>query len=100
MALAVGIDLGTTNTVVAVVRDGVTGTIADPQGHRLLPSVVSFDPSGSTLVGSAALERRLSDAPNTVYSVKRLMGLPWDSAEVQQARGKLPFELHEGANGG
>jgi molecular chaperone DnaK len=100
MALAVGIDLGTTNTVVAVVRDGVTGTIADPQGHRLLPSVVSFDPSGSTLVGSAALERRLSDAANTVYSVKRLMGLPWDSAEVQQARGKLPFELQEGANGG
>ncbi|MGA7123673.1 MAG: Hsp70 family protein [Polyangiaceae bacterium] len=97
---AVGIDLGTTNTVVAAVREGVAQTIPDPQGHRLLPSVVSFHPSGSTLVGYAARERRLLDAPNTVYSVKRLMGLPWDSPEVQASRAKLPFELGEGAHGG
>jgi molecular chaperone DnaK len=100
MAFAVGIDLGTTNTVVAVVRDGVAATIPDPQGQRLLPSVVSFHPSGSTLVGRAALDRRLLDASNTVFSVKRLMGLPWDAPEVQAARGKLPFELQEGAHGG
>ncbi len=97
---AVGIDLGTTNTVVAAVRDGVALTIPDPQGHRLLPSIVSFHPSGSTLVGCAARERRLLDAPNTVYSIKRLMGLPWDSPEVQASRAKLPFELCEGAHGG
>jgi molecular chaperone DnaK len=100
MPFAVGIDLGTTNTVVATVRDGVAGTIADPQGRRLLPSVVSFHPSGSILVGHPALERRLLDAPNTVYSVKRLMGLPWASPEVQASRGKVPFELFEGAHGG
>jgi molecular chaperone DnaK len=100
MPFAVGIDLGTTNTVVATVRDGIAMTIADPQGHRLLPSVVSFHPSGATLVGRAARERRLVDAPNTVYSVKRLMGLPWDSPEVQRSRAKLPFELGEGAHGG
>ena len=100
MALAVGIDLGTTNTVVGIVRDGVASTIADPQGYRLLPSVVSFHPSGSTLVGRPALERRLADAQNTVYSVKRLMGLPWESPEVRASCAKLPFILQEGANGG
>jgi molecular chaperone DnaK len=93
---AVGIDLGTTNTVVAVVRDGVATTISDPQGRRLIPSVVSFHPSGTMLVGHAALERRLLDAPNTIYSVKRLIGRPWGSPEVEQARSKLPFVLREG----
>jgi molecular chaperone DnaK len=100
MASAVGIDLGTTNTVVACVRDGVAGTLLDPEGHRLLPSVVSFDPSGMAIVGRAALERRLLDTPNTIYSIKRLMGLPWSSPEVQSARGKLPFELEEAEHGG
>src|ERR1700681_3307821 len=99
MVSAVGIDLGTTNTVVAAVRDGVAGTIPDPQGNRIIPSVVSFHPSGSTLVGRAALERRLLDAPSTVYSVKRLVGRAWNSPEVQRARAKLPFELCEGPQG-
>ena len=100
MGLAVGIDLGTTNTVVGIVRDGVASTIADPQGYRLLPSVVSFQASGSTLVGRPALDRRLADPQNTIYSVKRLMGLPWDSSEVRASCAKLPFMLQEGANGG
>ncbi|HEY4015460.1 MAG TPA: Hsp70 family protein [Polyangiaceae bacterium] len=100
MAFAVGIDLGTTNTVVASVRQGVAGTIPDPDGVRLLPSVVSFHPSGSTVVGRAALDRRMVDGANTIYSVKRLIGLPWGSTEVQTARAELPFELQEGAHGG
>jgi molecular chaperone DnaK len=95
-----GIDLGTTNTVVAAVRDGVAGTLADPEGERLLPSVVSFHPSGSVLVGRAAQERRLVDPQNTVYSIKRLIGRGWDSPEVQEARDKLPFHLREGPTGG
>jgi molecular chaperone DnaK len=98
MSTAVGIDLGTTNTVIAAVRDGVAATLPDPQGNRIIPSVVSFHPSGATLVGRTALERRLQDAPNTIYSVKRLVGRAWPSAEVQQARTKLPFELCEGAD--
>ena len=96
MALAVGIDLGTTNTVVAAVRDGVAGTLADPEGARLIPSIVSFHPSGTVHVGRVALERRLLDAPNTIYSVKRLIGRAWGSAEVEQTRPNLPFELIEG----
>lgn len=100
MAYAVGIDLGTTNTVVAAVRDGVASTLADRDGVRLLPSVVAFDPSGSVLVGRGAVERRLIDPTNTVYSVKRLIGRPWDSQEVREARARLPLDLREGPNGG
>lgn len=96
MAVAVGIDLGTTNTVVGAVRDGVAATIADPEGYRLIPSVVSFHPSGQTLVGRPALDRRLIDPANTIYSVKRLIGRPWGSPEVEASRGRLPFELREG----
>ncbi len=99
MGLAVGIDLGTTNSVVAVVKDGVVGTVPDPDGARLLPSVVAFHPNGSTLVGTSAVDRRLNDSANTIYSVKRLIGRPWDSPEVQAARSTLPFELREGPSG-
>ncbi len=96
MGLAVGIDLGTTNSVVGVVKDGVAATVPDPSGVRLIPSVVAFHPSGNTLVGTSAVARRLNDSANTIYSVKRLIGRPWDSEEVQRARGTLPFELREG----
>src|SRR5258706_6546875 len=97
MGVAVGIDLGTTNTVVAAVRDGRAVTLADEEGRRLIPSVVSFHPNGSVLVGEGAKDRRLIDPANTVYSVKRLIGRSWQSEEVQQARGRFPFELKEGA---
>jgi molecular chaperone DnaK len=100
MAIAVGIDLGTTNTVVAAVRNGVVATVPDPDGVRLIPSVVSFHPSGSVIVGRGALERRLLDAPSTIYSVKRLIGRAWGSPSVEQARSRLPFELREGPGGG
>jgi molecular chaperone DnaK len=100
MAVAVGIDLGTTNTVAAAVRNEVVATVGDSEGERIFPSVVSFHPSGSVLVGRAALDRRLIDAPNTIYSVKRLIGQPWTSPAVQEARGQLPFELREGPKGG
>jgi|HubBroStandDraft_1064217.scaffolds.fasta_scaffold02257_8 molecular chaperone DnaK len=100
MATAVGIDLGTTNTVVAAVRDEVVTTLSDSRKERIFPSVVSFHPSGSVLVGRKALERRLIDASNTIYSVKRLIGRPWDSPEVQLARTHLPFDLREGPKSG
>jgi molecular chaperone DnaK len=99
MAFAVGIDLGTTNTAIAVVQDGVAATLHGSEEGRLLPSVVSFHPSGSVLVGRRAVERRLIDPSNTIYSIKRLIGRPWDSAEVREARDKLPFDLREGLKG-
>jgi molecular chaperone DnaK len=100
MGVAVGIDLGTTNTVVGVVREGRALTLADEGGRRLIPSVVSFHPSGKVLVGDHAKERRMVDPQNTIYSVKRLIGRTWDMEEVQRARRALPFELVEGPKQG
>lgn len=96
MSQVIGIDLGTTNTVVAVVRDGHAQAIADETGSTLLPSVVSFHPNGTVLVGKAAKDRRLVDAGNTIYSVKRLIGRSWDSEEVKRARARFAFQMREG----
>src|SRR5215472_19045967 len=92
----VGIDLGTTNTVVACVRGGRVHVLGDEQGRRLLPSVVSFHPNGEVLVGHAAKERRVVDAKNTVASVKRLIGRSWRSEEIAKARPRFAFEMKEG----
>ncbi len=97
MGHAIGIDLGTTNTVVAAVVDGVAITLEDEHGRRLLPSVVSFHPSGTVLVGDSARERRLIDPENTIFSVKPLIGRAFDSDEVKAARGRFPFQFTEGA---
>ena len=99
MAFAVGIDLGTTNTVVAAVRDGMASTLPNPSGERLIPSVIAIEPGGAVVVGQDALEQRGANAQNTVYSVKRLIGRPWSTAEVQRARETLPFQLKEGPKG-
>src|SRR5690606_33238676 len=92
----IGIDLGTTNTVVGAVRAGQASALAGSDGQVLIPSVVSFHPSGSVLVGQEAKARRKIDAKNTIYSVKRLIGRSWDSNEVRQARERFPFEMREG----
>jgi molecular chaperone DnaK len=92
----VGIDLGTTNTVVASVRAGRVHVLADEKDRRLLPSIVSFPPGGEVLIGHPAKERRVVDAKNTIASVKRLIGRTWSSEALQRARTRLPFELKEG----
>jgi molecular chaperone DnaK len=96
----VGIDLGTTNTVVACVRSGKVHVLADEHGARLLPSVVSFHPNGEVLVGGAAKARRIIDPRNTVYSHKRLIGRSWGSPEIAQAKSRFAFELKEGPGQG
>ncbi|HEY8076949.1 MAG TPA: Hsp70 family protein, partial [Labilithrix sp.] len=96
----VGIDLGTTNTVVACVRSGKVHVLADEQGQRLLPSVVSFHPNGDVLVGAAAKSRRVIDPRNTIYSHKRLIGRSWGSPEIAQAKQRFAFELKEGPGQG
>lgn len=99
-APVLGIDLGTTNSVVAVADGSPTQVLADADGYRLVPSVVGFHPGGEIIVGRAARERRLLDARNTVYSVKRLIGRPFKSEEVRRARERFAFELQEGLTGG
>lgn len=96
----IGIDLGTTNSVVAVADPQGARVLADGDGVTLTPSVVSFHPSGDVLVGASAKERRLLDAKNTVYSVKRLIGRPFSSYEVKHAQERFAFELSEGPSGG
>jgi molecular chaperone DnaK len=96
----VGIDLGTTNTVTACVRSGRVHVLADEEGRRLLPSVVSFHPNGEVLVGQRAKERRVVDPKNTVASVKRLIGRAWKSEEIDRVRQRFAFEIKEGPGHG
>lgn len=95
-----GIDLGTTNSVVACADEQRVRVLRDEDGQLITPSTVSFDPSGRMLVGHEARERRLIDARNTIFSVKRLIGRPFRSPEVQLAASRLPFALEEDATGG
>ena len=85
--LAAGIDLGTTNSLVASVRSGVAETLPDAEGSHLLPSVVHYSAENKAVVGQAALSFAQADPLNTIASVKRLMGRGVE--DVQQA-GSLP----------
>jgi molecular chaperone DnaK (HSP70) len=89
-ALAVGIDLGTTNSLVAYVKDGVPEVIKGPDNKTLVPSIVSFQPD-NMFVGAAARKYRLTDAEHTVFSVKRLMGRGVD--DVAHEAQHFPWEV-------
>jgi molecular chaperone DnaK len=95
-APAVGIDLGTTNSVVAVSLGGRPQILTDTDGAALIPSMVSFREEGGFVVGREARKRRTLDPANTVYSVKRLLGRPFKSEEVKRAISRMPFTLREG----
>jgi Fe-S protein assembly chaperone HscA len=97
MGKVVGIDLGTTNSLVAYVRDGVPMVIRDSSGDGLLPSIVSVDAAGTVFVGREAQRRLLTDPSRTVYSVKRFMGRGVD--DVQGEAHLLPFRLGGEAGG-
>jgi len=95
----IGIDLGTSNTVVAHVdATGKPVVLADDNGYKIHPSVVSFHPSGGVVVGAAAKQRKVIDPQNTIYSVKRLIGRSFRSPEVQTAMSRAPFVIKEGEN--
>src|SRR4051812_24627896 len=95
----VGIDLGTSNSVVAYADAAGTVTVlADDAGGKVHPSVVSFHPHGGVVVGAAAKQRRIVDPQNTIYSIKRLIGRAYRSAEVQTAKARSPFQIKEGPN--
>ena len=91
-ASAIGIDLGTTNTVVAIARDGGAEVICDTDGHELLPSVVAYGDDGEVIaVGDGAVARLADDPDRVVSSVKRLMGR--GAADLEAIAGSTPFEL-------
>ncbi|HEY1814242.1 MAG TPA: molecular chaperone DnaK [Kofleriaceae bacterium] len=98
MSRVVGIDLGTTNSCVAVM-DGEPVVIANAEGTRTTPSVVGFAASGERLVGQAARRQAMTNAENTIYAVKRLMGRKFDDAEVQRHLLTCPYEVVAAPNG-
>src|SRR5215475_7317499 len=93
---AIGIDLGTTNSCVAVVEGGTPVVIANRGGYRTTPSVVALSETGRRLVGHIAKRQAVTNAENTAYSVKRLIGRTWSSPQVQAVREIAPFKLLEG----
>jgi len=95
----IGIDLGTTNSVVATVRDGVPRVIPNRSGQPLTPSVVAVAKNGKPLVGGLARRQAITNAENTVYAAKRLIGRRWGSKEVEDARHVLPYQLVPGPEG-
>jgi molecular chaperone DnaK len=98
MGKIIGIDLGTTNSVVAVMEGGNPTVIANAEGNRTTPSVVAFNKNGERLVGITAKRQAVVNPENTVYSVKRLMGRRSDDAETQKARKMVPYAIVEGPN--
>ncbi len=92
----IGIDLGTTNSCVAVVEGGAPVVIPNRGGYKTTPSVVAISESGRRLVGHIAKRQSVTNAENTAYAVKRLIGRTWTSAAVKSMREGAPFELIEG----
>jgi molecular chaperone DnaK len=95
----IGIDLGTTNSVVSVMEGGEPVVIPTAEGGRLCPSVVAFTKSGEQPVGQTARRQAVVNPDNTVFSVKRLMGRRYDDPEVEKAREILPYKIAEGPSG-
>ena len=86
---AIGIDLGTTNSCVAVVEDGKPYVVANRGGYRTTPSVVALAENGRRLVGHIAKRQAVTNAENTAHSVKRLIGRAWGSGAVQAVRARM-----------
>ncbi len=99
MGKAIGIDLGTTNSVVAVVVGGEPVVIPNQEGQRTTPSVVAFTDKGERLVGQVAKRQSITNPENTIFSIKRLMGRKYNSTEVQEAKKRLPYKIVEAPNG-
>lgn len=93
MGKIIGIDLGTTNSAFAYLVAGKPEVIANAEGNRTTPSVVAVNKSGERLVGQVAQRQRVTNAKNTIYGVKRLIGRKFDDKEVQQDLDILPFDI-------
>jgi molecular chaperone DnaK len=99
MAKIIGIDLGTTNCCVAVLEGGAVQIVPNKEGGRTTPSVVGFTDKGERLVGQIAKRQAVTNAANTVYAVKRLIGRKYNSREASRMRETSPFEIVNSPNG-
>ena len=100
MPKVIGIDLGTTNSVVAVMEAGEPTVLENAEGNRITPSVVAVDPkSGERMVGQVAKRQAVTDPDNTVFSIKRFMGRKFDDPDVQRALALVPSQVTKAPNG-
>src|SRR5690606_38430099 len=100
MARIVGIDLGTTNSVIAVMEGGEPTVIPSAEGGRLIPSVVAINPkTDERLVGKVARNQAVINPENTVFSIKRFMGRKFEDPEVQRAIKLVPYKVTAAPNG-
>ena len=97
MSKIIGIDLGTTNSVVAVMEGGEPVVITNPEGGRLTPSVVAFAKTGERLVGQVAKRQAVTNPENTIFSIKRFMGRKFD--EVSEEMKMVPYTVARAGNG-
>src|SRR5712671_5514409 len=99
MSKIIGIDLGTTNSVVAVMQGGEPVVIPNQEGARTTPSVVAITKTGERLVGQVAKRQAVTNPENTVFSIKRLMRRKYDDPEVQRTIKTVPYKITRAPNG-
>ncbi|HEY6541633.1 MAG TPA: Hsp70 family protein, partial [Ktedonobacteraceae bacterium] len=99
MAKILGIDLGTTNSVIAVIEAGEPTVLENSEGSRLTPSVVAVTKGGERLVGQVARRQAITNPENTIFSIKRLMGRRYDDPEVQRTMKSVPYKITRASNG-
>ncbi|HBR55913.1 MAG TPA: molecular chaperone DnaK, partial [Blastocatellia bacterium] len=97
MSKIIGIDLGTTNSVVAVMEGGEPIVVTNSEGGRTTPSVVAFTKDGNRLVGQVAKRQSVTNPENTLYSIKRFIGRKFD--EVKEEKKQVPFKVEKAPNG-
>ncbi len=100
MGRTIGVDLGTTNSVVAVIEAGEPTVIPNAEGERITPSVVAVTNSGERLVGRFAKRQAVTNPENTIFSVKRFMGRKFDDEQTQKDASQMPYEVRKADNGG
>jgi molecular chaperone DnaK len=99
MAKAIGIDLGTTNSCVAIMEGGSAKVIENAEGMRTTPSMVAFTDSGEILVGQSAKRQAITNPENTLFAIKRLIGRRYDDPTTQKDKGMVPYRIVAGDNG-
>ncbi len=100
MSKIIGIDLGTTNSAVAIIEGGAPKIIENAEGMRTTPSIVALAKNGDRMVGITAKRQSITNPKNTIYQIKRFIGHNFDDPEVQKDLGMIPFEVRKADNGG
>ena len=99
MGKIIGIDLGTTNSCVAVLENGTARVLENAEGHRTTPSIIGYTKDGEILVGDVAKRQAVTNPENTLFAIKRLIGRRYDDKEVQRDISIMPYKICRADNG-